>query len=143
MAKPAAPEFARPVDVPRTTGRPAIHKIAATADERAALARRFALLSLDRLEAEIRLERLPGGRVRLTASLVAEAVQECVATLEPVPARIAEEFFVLYGEAKAAEDVTLDGEDEPLEGGRIDIGEAVAQELSLALDPFPRAPESR
>jgi len=51
---------------------------------------------------------------------------------------------VLYGEAEAARDIVLDGESdpvEPLEGGRIDIGEAVAQQLSLSLDPFPRAPE--
>ena len=29
---------------------------------------------------------------------------------------------------------------EPAPGGVVDIGEAVAQQLSLALDPFPRAP---
>lgn len=139
-----APEFARAVEAPRATGRATTHAIAANADERAALARRFALLSLDRLEAEVRLERLEGGLVRLTASLAAAVVQECVVTLEPVPARIAEDFTVLYGAAEAARDVVLDGEAEPVEpldGGRIDIGEAVAQQLSLSLDPFPRAPE--
>ncbi|HVH79508.1 MAG TPA: DUF177 domain-containing protein, partial [Stellaceae bacterium] len=31
---------------------------------------------------------------------------------------------------------------EPLEGEAIDIGEAVAQEFSLALPPFPRAPDA-
>ena len=138
------PEFSRPVEAPRTTGRPATHKIAANADERAALAQRFGLLSLDRLEAEVRLERLAGGLVRLSSTLSADAVQACVVTLEPVPARIAEEFSMLYGEGEDLRDVTLDGEEEPvepLEGGRIDIGEAVAQQLSLALDPFPRAPD--
>jgi hypothetical protein len=29
---------------------------------------------------------------------------------------------------------------EPFEGDAIDIGEAVAQQLALALDPYPRAP---
>ncbi len=140
---PSAPEFARAVEAPRAVGRPATHAVAANAAERAALARRFSLLSLDRLEAEVRLERLEGGVVRLTASLVAEAVQECVVTLEPVPARLAEDFTVLYGAPEAARDIVLDSEAEPvepLEGGRIDIGEAVAQQLSLSLDPFPRAP---
>jgi uncharacterized metal-binding protein YceD (DUF177 family) len=140
---PPIPEFARPVEVPRATGRLATHAIAANAGERAALARRLSLLSLDRLEAEVRLERLDGGFVRLTASLVAEVVQECVVTLEPLPARIAEDFTVLYGAAEAARDILIDSEAEPVEpldGGRIDIGEAVAQQLSLALDPFPRAP---
>ena len=141
---PSAPEFARIVDVPRAVGRQSTHAIAANEQERAALAGRFALLSLDRLEAEVRLEGLERGFVRLTASLTAEVVQSCVVTLEPVPCRIADDFTVLYGAAEAARDILLDGEAEPvepLEGGRIDIGEAVAQELSLALDPFPRAPE--
>lgn len=141
---PSAAEFARVVDVPRAVGRRSTHAIAANEQERAALARRFALLSLDRLEAEVRLEGLEGGLVRLTASLDAELVQSCVATLEPVPSRIAETFTLLYGAAETARDIVLDGDDEtvePLEGGKIDIGEAVAQELALALDPFPRAPE--
>lgn len=30
----------------------------------------------------------------------------------------------------------------PLEGDRIDLGEAAVQTLSLALDPFPRHPDA-
>ena len=33
-------------------------------------------------------------------------------------------------------------ETELFEGDEIDIGEAVAQQLSLTLDPFPRAPDA-
>jgi uncharacterized metal-binding protein YceD (DUF177 family) len=141
---PPAPEFTRNVEAPRAAGRTAAHAIVAKPAERDALTRRFQLLSLDRLEADVVLERLDRGFVRLTASLRAEVVQECIVTLEPVPARIAEDFTVLYGAAEAARDLVLDSEAEPvepLEGGRIDIGEAVAQQLSLSLDPFPRAPE--
>ena len=38
--------------------------------------------------------------------------------------------------------VVADADDapEPIEGGIIDLGEAVAQQLALALDPYPRAP---
>lgn len=145
MSMPTAtnqPEFARPVEVPRTAGRAAMHKIAADAAERAALAARFSLLSLDRLEAEIRIERLPGGLVRLAASLSADVVQCCVVTLEPVANHVEEEFALLFSAGEATREVVLDGEAEtvePLDGDRIDIGEAVAQQLSLALDPFPRA----
>jgi hypothetical protein len=49
---------------------------------------------------------------------------------------------VLYGPPAEVGDVVLDGAAEPiepLEGEVIDIGEAVAQQLSLALDPFPRS----
>jgi uncharacterized metal-binding protein YceD (DUF177 family) len=144
MAKPPpGPEFSRMVEVPRAAGRQSTHAIAANDHERATLAGRFALLSLDRLEAEVRLEGLDRGFVRLTASLDAEVVQSCVVTLEPVPSRIVETFTLLYGAAETARDIVLDSDDEtvePLDGGKIDIGEAVAQQLSLALDPFPRAP---
>ena len=39
-------------------------------------------------------------------------------------------------------DLSLDEEDppDPIVGGIIDIGEAVAEHLALALEPFPRAP---
>jgi uncharacterized metal-binding protein YceD (DUF177 family) len=147
MIAPAPPpEFARPVEVPQGPGRETVHAIAAGADERAALAARFALLALDRLEAEVRLRRLAGGLVRLSAALRADVVQACVVTLEPVPSRIEEDFSLLYGAADEAREIVLDGEDEtvePLAGNRIDIGEAVAQQLSLALDPFPRVEGAR
>ncbi len=136
-------EFSRPIDIDRLPTEGAVQEIAASATERAALARRFGLLSLDRLEAVIRLEPLAGGMVRLSASLSADLVQACVATLEPVASRIEESFTLLYGEAQdAAGEIMLSGEAElvePLKERTIDIGEAVAQQLSLAIDPFPRA----
>ncbi len=86
------------------------------------------------------------GVVRLDASFAAELVQECVVTLEPVPSSIAEEFTLLFAATRDQRTVVLDSAEEtvePLADGRIDIGEAVAQQLSLALDPYPRrAPAS-
>lgn len=137
-------EFSRPVAVDRLPPGESLHEISATAEERAALARRFSLLALDRLEARVRLTRLAGGLVRLEAELAADVVQECAVTLAPVNSRVAERFTLLYGAAQdEAAEISLSGEAElvePLEGGIIDIGEAVAQQLSLAIDPFPRAP---
>jgi uncharacterized metal-binding protein YceD (DUF177 family) len=137
-------EFSRPIDIAKLPPGETIQEIAATAGERAALARRFSLLALDRLEARVGLQRLAGGLVRLGAELYADVVQECVVTLEPVASRIEDSFTLLYGaSAEAAGEITLNGEAElvePLAGSSIDIGEAVAQQLSLALDPFPRAP---
>lgn len=140
---PAAPEFARPVD---TSGLPrgeAVYDIAATPAELAALAQRLDLLSLDRLEARVRLRRIAGGLIRLSAELSADVVQSCVMTLDPVANRVEDRFTLLYGTLETAAEVVLDSEAEavePLDGETIDIGEAVAQQLSLALDPFPRAP---
>ena len=136
-------EFARPIDVDRLPPEGTLQEIAASAVERAALARRFDLVSLDRLEAAVRLEPLAGGLLRLSATLSAEIVQACVATLEPVASRIEESFTLLYGQAQdSSGEITLSGEAElvePLGDRTVDIGEAVAQQLSLAIDPFPRA----
>lgn len=135
-------EFSRPIDVMRPRPGGASYEIAASAEERAALARRFELLALDRLEARVELKPVPGGFFRLAATLEAEVTQACIITLEPVASRVEDAFSVLYGTLDVQEEVLLDGVSEtvePLEGGIIDIGEAVAQQLSLALDPFPRA----
>ena len=135
-------EFTRPIDGRRLPPAGGVYEIAATAEERAALARRFDLLQLGRLAARVELTPVPGGFFRLSATLEAELVQACVVTLEPVPSRIEETFSLLYGAVDEQKDIMLDGDSEtvePIEGGMIDIGEAVAQQLSLALDPFPRA----
>jgi uncharacterized metal-binding protein YceD (DUF177 family) len=139
MTPDTGPEFSRLVEIARL---PAHRSIEATGDERAALARRFGLLALDRLIAEASLARMPGEAVRLEASFEADFVQECVVTLDPVPARIAERFAIVYSpEIEDPELVQIDEADaETLEGGAVDIGEAVAQQLSLALDPYPHAP---
>jgi uncharacterized metal-binding protein YceD (DUF177 family) len=136
-------EFSRPVALDRLPPGETAYEIAATPEERAALARRFALLALDRLEARVRLCALAGGLWRLSAELSADVRQECVVTLEPVAGRIEDRFSLVYGAGADEAEVVLSGEAElvePLPEGALDLGEVVAQQLSLALDPFPRAP---
>jgi uncharacterized metal-binding protein YceD (DUF177 family) len=138
-------EFSRPVDMMRLPAGGGHYEIAASDDERAALARRFGLLALPHLAAKIDITRMPGGFYRLAAELEAAPVQACVVTLEPISTRISERFTLLYGPLDEAEDVILDGAAETVEAlddGIIDLGEAVAQQLSLALDPFPHAPDA-
>jgi len=141
--KAPPPEFSRPVETARLKRDEQRFEIAANKAEREALAKRFDLLALGSLNADVRLGQIPGGLIRLTAELVADVTQECVVTLAPVQSRVAESFSVLYGDGGEAQEVNLDGAAEtiePIENGIIDIGEAVAQQLSLALDPFPHAP---
>jgi uncharacterized metal-binding protein YceD (DUF177 family) len=137
-------EFSRPVEIDNLPSGGAVHEIAAQPAERAALADRFALLALERLEARVRLTPLAGGLVRLDAELGADVVQECVITLEPIATHVEDHFSLLYGPAEqVGREIVLSDETElvePLADGFIDIGETVAQQLSLALDPFPRAP---
>ena len=144
MTKPAAadpPEFSRLAPLPRLDGVETVYPITANAEERSLLAQRFDLVALDGFTAEVRLSHGAAG-IRLAARLTADVVQLCGVTLEPFRSRIEDEFTLLF-RTEAPEGDLLDPMEEDYEilsGTEIDIGEAVAQQLSLALDPFPRAP---
>jgi uncharacterized metal-binding protein YceD (DUF177 family) len=140
-----APEFSRRVKLARIGVEPYHQRISASEDERAALARRFDLVSLDRLEAAVELILRGERTILLRADFEATFEQRCIVTLDPIAGVLAERFELLYGPSEAeATASSLVGEDvafEPLMDDAIDIGEAVAQEFSLALPPFPRSPE--
>jgi uncharacterized metal-binding protein YceD (DUF177 family) len=94
----------------------------------------------------VRLKRVGGGRVLVVAHCRAQVVQSCVVTLEPVAGRIDERWEVWFappgGVPREHVDVGVSDEDEsePLIGESIDVGEVVATQLGLALDPYPRRP---
>ena len=141
------PEFSRTVraDTIGTEAR-RLH-VEAEDSERQALARRFGLIGIDRLDADVEV-------IRVTADIVARGQvraavrQSCVATGEPVLGEIEESFAVHFRPSPAAgggpEDEIELGEDEMdvifTDAGQVDVGEAVAQTLALHLDPYPRAP---
>ena len=140
------PEFSRLVPLAQLGGKPFRQRIEASVEEREQLARRFDLLRLDRLVAEVELRRQSAEIVRLEAEFKADFEQCCTVTLEPVRGAISDRFSLIYGPApENQEEFFLSGEEpsfEPLHGDAIDIGEAVAQELSLALPVFPRDPDA-
>jgi uncharacterized metal-binding protein YceD (DUF177 family) len=141
------PEFSRLVAIDQLPARGHDLEIAASAAERAALARRFAILGIDRLDAKLRLKPIGRGPlVRLSGTVSAEVVQACVVSLEPVRQSVDEAFEMTFGPdvdngGEAEIDLDLDAEDppDPIVDGEIDVGEAVAEQVALALDPFPRA----
>jgi len=137
-----APEFSRRVSLMRLGPEPFRQRIEATLEEREKLSRRFDLLALDHLVAEVELCRQSGQVIRLKAAFEAEFEQCCAVTLEPVRGAISNRFSLIFGPAPEDEqEIALSGDEpafEPLTGDAIDIGEAVAQELSLALPVFPR-----
>lgn len=146
MATDTTPEFSRLVPLARLGPEPFKQSIEATPSEREQLSRRFDLLALDRLAAVVELRRQDGEVVVLEARFEAEFVQSCVVTLEPVPGTVSDRFSLVYGsndeQQHAIEWVGDEAAFEPLSGGAIDIGEAVAQELSLSLPLFPRHPDA-
>jgi uncharacterized metal-binding protein YceD (DUF177 family) len=154
MSSPVSPqgpvEFSRVFRVDELSPGGSTVTLTADAAERAALARRFGLLALHALTATVRIAPRPGSRggrsVKLEGSFEAEVEQECVVTLEPVRSVIADKFVLRFAEHAAPDDtdVTLDAESEdppePLVDGAFDLGEAVAELVALAIDPYPRAP---
>ena len=143
----AASEFPHlvPLDSLAETGR----RITLAADEaeRAALARRFGLIAIDALAADGEARRA-GPLVHFAGRLVADVVQSCVATGDPVAAHVDSDFvlrFVPREMEPVHDEVELSEEDCDTivyDGGAIDLGEAVAETLSLELDPFPRSPDA-
>ncbi|PZU10938.1 DUF177 domain-containing protein [Sphingomonas sp.] len=144
------PEFSRPVRLDTLGDVPRAISVEAGAEERAALARRFRIVAIDRLEAEAMLTRI-GDAVNVSGRIVAAATQSCVASGEDVPETIDQPFALRFVPEADAEIGTADEEIELEEaaldevgyaGGAVDLGEAVAQTLALALDPYPRAPNA-
>ncbi|MFD1789801.1 YceD family protein [Sphingomonas floccifaciens] len=141
----ASPEFSRPRRLD-TIGEGSIAvQIAAEAEERRKLAGRFGLSSLDRLEADYTLRRDAAGIIA-SGRLQADVVQACTATGEPVPSTIDIPFdirFLPERDGELPDEVELDEGDMDTmfyAGSAIDLGEAAAETLALAIDPYPRAP---
>ena len=123
------------------------YKLVATVTERADIAEFLGLLELRHLSAELTLARSASGIVAVTGHITADLAQSCVVTLESVPQLMVEEIdrrFVPDGLARSAPhvvDVALDERDPPDTYGNtgIDIGVVAVEQLSLGVDPYPRA----
>lgn len=115
------------------------------AAERARIAKALDLAALNELTAELSVVPTVSGW-RIDGHLVADAVQSCGLTLEPLPAKVDRRFtvnLVEEAEPNTNEDGEIDIElddDFPdvVEDGKIDLGSYVVEQLMLSLDPFPR-----
>ena len=94
------------------------------------------------------LRKLSPTRFALDADLVADIVQSCVVTLEPVRTRIERKFsrdLHLTPQARhPVKEIDIapvdeDGREE-IASLRYDLAVPVLEELALAIDPYPRAP---
>ena len=147
---------------------PVTLEITANETEREALAKRFDLLSLPSLIASIRLETVAGfgaennTNILATVKLKANLTQTCSVTLDPVEDAIDATFTQLFAPEGAfpefdesEDDEFMDATDidlddfahqtehladlpEPIIDGNIDLGELVAEELAVRINPFPR-----
>ncbi|PQZ84502.1 MULTISPECIES: DUF177 domain-containing protein [unclassified Brevundimonas] len=111
------------------------------------IARALDLQALNAFEADIKLVPTVSGW-RMEGRVVADAVQTCGLTLEPLPVHVDRKFSVQMVEATEREpdeegeiDLEMD-DDSPdqIEDGRLDLGQYAVEQLALSLDPFPRKP---
>lgn len=140
----SAPEFSHPLRADTIGDKSRAVAIEASEDERAALARRFELVAIDRLAARFVIRRDAVGIVA-DGRVEAAVTQACSVTGDPLPAIIDEPVTLRFVEAddSGLEEIELaDGDLDviPYDGGAIDLGEVAAETMALALDPFPRGP---
>lgn len=145
-AKVPAPEFSRMIDLRQISDAPLV--LTASPEECRALAARFDLVSVDRLEATVTLvpERAV---VTVTGRLNAAWVQPCAISGEDLALAASEPLSFRFIPAATThtpvEEVELSDEacDEiEYDGTAFDVGEAVAQSLGLAIDPFACGPDA-
>lgn len=124
-------------------------EINADRTERAALARRFGLPSIERLSARVTLS--PHGKDTIEAHghLNAAFQQRCAVSDAPFANALDEALAIRFVPVLAAagedEEIEFDSSEPDeieYEGAAIDLGEAVAQSFGLALDPYATGPDA-
>jgi len=137
-------EFSRMVDRRGLAEEPVT--LVADSSEREALAKRFGLIAIDRLEATLTLE-ADGEAVDAGGTLSADVVQSCAVSGDDLPVSISEPVTLRFVPETPieAEEIELEEselDEIPYSGTSFDLGEAVAQSLALAIDPFATGPDA-
>jgi hypothetical protein len=134
-------EFVREIDVVEIEPGQRDHVVfKANPEECVAIAKRLKLISMSTFIVDIYVLRELSGDVSIFGDIAAEVEQACVVTLEPasdtVKASVMQRFTAREDDEEAEDEdpVELIIEDQ------IEVGEVLLQNLSLALNPYPRAP---
>lgn len=139
-------EFSHLID--RRHLKAAPEQLLANATERAALAQRFGLVSIARLAASLTLV-ADGEAVNASGRLEADFIQPCAISGEDLPMWINQPITLRFIPARP--DLAVDGEitldDAILDeieyaGTAFDLGEALAQSMALAIDPYAAGPQA-
>ena len=138
------PELSRLID--RRGLRPEPVRMVADEAECAALAKRFDIVAIHRLEADVLLE-ADGEAIDASGTLEADVVQSCAVSGDDLALTIREPLTLRFvPERKPVEEEVELREEEldeiPFAGTAFDLGEAVAQSLALAIDPYATGPEA-
>lgn len=133
---------------------PQNYQLRADETQRSALAKRFDLPAIVKLNGHFRLQHERAGIIVAKLSMSAEVMQVCVVTLESFAEQIEEESELRFVPAfmlrrtpdtdEKEEDITPDFFDSPdeifYENDQIDLGAVLSEQLALVLNPYPRKP---
>jgi uncharacterized metal-binding protein YceD (DUF177 family) len=143
-----APEFSHIVKLSAIGSAPLTGKLVANEEERSKLAQRFDLPKISTLIASFTLQS-GEDRIGFVGQLESDLQQRCAITGESFQLRLREEFDIAFVPKleidNPQEEIELTEEDCDIveyENGQLDLGEAIAQTLYLALEPFPRGPNA-
>jgi uncharacterized metal-binding protein YceD (DUF177 family) len=120
-------------------------------EQRAKLAAWLEVESVEKFTSVVALRKLAMNRYRYDAQLACDLIQSSVVTLEPLRTHVEESFtrelhvaHRLRRNIAGDEELTLaagdDNAPEEIESSKYDLAGPLLEELSLALDPYPRAP---
>lgn len=140
-----ASEFSRMIDLRQINDQPVV--LEPDEAQRRRLAGRFSITAIDAMKAELQLA-FDGITVEAKGRLTARIVQACAISGEDFPVIIDEPIDLRFVRPTTFQpneeiEITADVCDEiEYEGTAFDLGEAVAQTLALAIDPFAEGPNA-
>ncbi|WP_428536675.1 YceD family protein [Rhodopila sp.] len=136
------PELHRPLSLDHIGPRGLDLTVEANPAECSALAIRMNIAAVLALSCAFHLIRQGRDVVLARGTLRARVTQTCVISLEDFDAPVQETFQVRFVPSEQQSDeIDPEADDEiPFEGNQIDLGELAAEQLGLALDPYPRMP---
>jgi uncharacterized metal-binding protein YceD (DUF177 family) len=112
--------------------------------ECAALAKRMGIPAVQALSCRFHLKQAGDSAFLAHGHLLARVVRTCVVSLDDFETDINEAFRVRFvPQGTETDDIDPESDDEiPFGDDTIDLGEAAAEQLALALDPYPRMPDA-
>lgn len=139
-------DFNSPFDVDKLGPHPKKIHFEASEAERKMLCARFELLDMLSFKASVLLQRIKGKRIQAHYTGQVQITQQCVITFKDVQSTLNFDFIRLYEpEVKnAVQDKEIDVDSQSTDEvdliveGKIDLLDALCEELGLDIDPHPR-----
>ena len=110
----------------------------ATEEQCQQIAKRFEIPGISNISAYISVI-IDGEIIRVTGHLTADLKRICVATLDSLEENLDTDFEALFSEnVPLLKEGEMENDIEPIERGRLDIFEIIAEQIGLNMSPFPR-----